>query len=77
MATTIKTNSKNYFNKIQKYLNNKRVFFILLLIVTLAAQAQRQQISYIEETKNWYYVYDEQGKRIGGLSRNSVGELKG
>ena len=46
-------------------------------MVTLAAQAQRQQISYIEETKNWYYVYDEQGKRIGGLSRSSIGELKG
>lgn len=27
MATTIKTSSKNYFNKIQKFLNNKRVFF--------------------------------------------------
>ena len=27
MATTIKTSSKNYFNKIQKYLNNKRIFF--------------------------------------------------
>ena len=27
MATTIKTSSKNYFNKIQKYLNNKRVFY--------------------------------------------------
>ena len=27
MATTIKTSSKNYFNKIQKYLHNKRVFF--------------------------------------------------
>ncbi len=27
MATTIRTSSKNYFNKIQKYLNNKRVFF--------------------------------------------------
>ena len=27
MATTITTSSKNYFNKIQKYLNNKRVFF--------------------------------------------------
>jgi len=27
MATTIRTNSKNYFNKIQKYLNNKRFFF--------------------------------------------------
>ena len=27
MATTIKTSSKNYFNKIQKYLTNKRLFF--------------------------------------------------
>ena len=27
MATTIRTSSKNYFTKIQKYLNNKRVFF--------------------------------------------------
>ena len=27
MATTIKTSSKNYFNKIKKYLNNKKVFF--------------------------------------------------
>jgi len=27
MATTISTSSKNYFNKIQKYLNNKRIFF--------------------------------------------------
>ena len=57
----------------------KKLFTILFLLVTLVAQAQsqRQQISYIEETKNWYYVYDEQGKRIGGLSRSSVGELKG
>ena len=27
MATTIRTSSKNYFNKIQKYINNKRLFF--------------------------------------------------
>ena len=27
MTTTIKTSSKNYFNKIQKYLTNKRLFF--------------------------------------------------
>ena len=51
----------------------KKLFTILLLLVALAAQAQSQQISYIEETKNWYYVYDEQGKRFGGLSRSSVG----
>ena len=49
----------------------------LFLMLSLVAQAQQQQISYIEETKNWYYVYDEQGKKIGGLSRSSVGELKG
>ena len=27
MATTIRTSSKNYFTKIQKYLYNKRFFF--------------------------------------------------
>ena len=27
MSTTIRTSSKIYFNKIQKYLHNKRVFF--------------------------------------------------
>ena len=27
MATTIRTSSKNYFTKIQKSLNNKRIFF--------------------------------------------------
>ena len=27
MVTTIRTSSKNYFNKIQKYLNSKRLFF--------------------------------------------------
>ena len=55
----------------------RKVFTILLFLLTLAVMAQRQQISYIEETKNWYYVYDEQGKRIGGLSHSSVGDLKG
>ena len=28
MSTTIRTSSENYFNKIQKYLNNKRIFFV-------------------------------------------------
>ena len=55
----------------------KRLFTILFFLLTIATRGLCQQISYIEETKNWYYVYDEQGKRIGGLSRSSVGELKG
>ena len=49
----------------------------MLLMSAMTAMAQRRQISYIEETKNWYYVYDEQGKKTGGLSRSSIGELKG
>ena len=53
------------------------LLFSLFLFLSLSVQAQRQRISYIEVTKNWYYVYDENGKRIGGLSRSSVGELKG
>ena len=56
----------------------KKLFTTLLLLMALTVQAQRlQKISYIEETKNWYYVYDEAGKKIGGLSRGSIGELKG
>ena len=27
MTTTIRTSSKNYFNKIRKYLTNKKIFF--------------------------------------------------
>lgn len=55
----------------------KQIFTILLFLLAIAAKAQRQQISYVEETKNWYYVYDDSGKKIGGLSRSSIGELKG
>lgn len=53
----------------------RKVFSLLLFMLTIVAQAQ--QISYVEETKNWYYVYDDAGKKIGGLSRSSIGELKG
>ncbi len=53
------------------------LLIILMTLLTISVQAQRQQISHIEETKNWYYVYDEAGKKIGGLSRSSVGDLKG
>ena len=60
-----------------KRVDMRKLFTILFLLLAMAAQAQRQQISYIEETKNWYYVYDEKGKKICGLSRSSVGELKG
>ena len=55
----------------------RRLLIILMTLLAVGVQAQRQQISFIEETKNWYCVYDEAGKKIGGLSRSSVGDLKG
>ena len=35
-----------------------------------------QSISYIETTKIWYYIYDQNGKKIKTLSTNQ-GEPKG
>ena len=34
----------------------RKLFTFLFLLLTFSVQAQRQQISYIEETKNWYYT---------------------
>ena len=42
--------------------NMRRLLIILMTLLAINVQAQRQQISYVEETRNWYYVYDEAGK---------------
>lgn len=55
----------------------KKQLTILIIMLSVAIKGQCQHISYIEETKNWYYVYDDAGKKIGGLSRSSIGEVKG
>ena len=52
------------------------------LLITLSlmwfsiVNLQAQSISHIETTKNWYYIYDQNGKKIKTLS-TSQGELKG
>ena len=48
------------------------ITILLLSIIDLIAQS----ISHIETTKNWYYIYDQDGKKIKTLS-TSQGELKG
>ena len=52
----------------------KLVLFIVLLLSV--ANIQAQSISHIETTKNWYYIYGQDGKKIKTLS-TSQGELKG
>ena len=51
---------------------------LLLSIILLSsiANLQAQSISHIETTKNWYYIYDQNGKKIKTLS-TIQGELKG
>ena len=45
----------------------KRLLFILIAL--MAANAlQAQKISYIETTKSWHYVYDENGKKVHTFS---------
>lgn len=53
----------------------KKLLFILLFIVS-AVYLQAQSISHIETTKSWYYIYDQNGKKIKTIS-TSQGELKG
>ena len=52
----------------------KLLVVIALLCSTIGLQSQ--SISHIETTKNWYYIYDQDGKKIKTLSTNQ-GELKG
>ena len=52
----------------------KLLFTLLLLFPMLTLQAQ--SISYIETTSAWYYIYDQNGKKIKTFSTN-IGELQG
>jgi len=51
-----------------------------MLFVSLAVSAQTsgqvQHISHIETTNSWYYIYDQDGRKIRTIS-TSQGELKG
>ena len=53
----------------------KRLLLSIVLLLVVA-NLQAQSISHIETTKSWYYIYDQDGKKIKTLSTNQ-GELKG
>ena len=50
---------------------------LLLSVVLLlsVANLQAQSISHIETTKNWYYIYDANGKKTKTLSESTVGKV--
>lgn len=47
------------------------------LCAVFSIQAQQKEISSIETTKNWYYIYDDSGKKIKTLYRSGIGDIKG
>ena len=53
----------------------KKILFTLLLLFS-GLSLHAQNISYIETTNAWYYIYDQDGKKIKTLSTN-IGELQG
>ena len=53
----------------------KRLLIIMALLLSVAG-LRAQSISHIETTENWYYIYDQDGKKIKTIS-TSQGELKG
>ena len=53
----------------------KKIVLSIVLLLSVA-NLQAQSISHIETTKSWYYIYDQDGKKIKPLS-TSQGELKG
>ena len=57
----------------------RKVVFSILLLMSLSANAQQRQISYVETSSSgsWYHVYDTNGKKIATLAQQSVGELIG
>lgn len=52
----------------------KLLLFIIIMLSVDTLQAQ--SISSIETTRSWYYIYDQNGKKIKTIS-TSQGELKG
>ena len=50
-------------------------FLIVMALLLTLTGLKAQNISHIETTKSWYYVYNQNGKKIKTFSTN-LGELK-
>jgi hypothetical protein len=69
MTTTIRTSSKNYFNKIQKYLNNKRLFFTPsinngLCSLTIFDLSSPQTTSLIQKMTKHFHLTPKQSESL-------------
>lgn len=58
------------------YVNMKKIGLILILIV-MGLSVYAEQISSVETSGSWVYLYNSQGKRYQTLSASTVGTVKG
>lgn len=54
-----------------------KLVILLVLFVTISANAKQRKISHVDTSGSWYHVYDTNGKKITTLANQSVGELIG
>lgn len=45
-----------------------RYFFILLTFLCYSRNVDAQSISHVEQTGSWYYIYDQDGRKIKTIS---------
>lgn len=57
-------------------MRNLKQLFIVFVLLLSAIGTWAQSISHIETTQSWYYIYDQNGKKIKTVSA-SIGELQG
>ena len=55
----------------------KRIVTMMLLMLSAIGMQAQKQISYIKDDGAWYQVYDESGKKVTTLSKQTVGEVVG
>lgn len=55
----------------------KRIVTMMLLMLTAIGMQAQRKISYIKADGAWYQVYDESGKKVTTLSKQTVGEVVG
>ena len=55
----------------------RRIWAMLLLALMAFSMQAQKQISYIKDDGAWYQVYDESGKKVTTLSKQTVGEVVG
>ena len=55
----------------------RRIWAIMLLALMAIGMQAQKQISYIKDDGAWYQVYDESGKKVSTVSKQTVGEVVG